>query len=125
MEDKIIINPVLPIELSKPIIVGGGWKPGRSTDYVAVMLGQQLGAKKIINLSNIDYVYDSDPKKNSKAKKVERISWPDYRALVPKDWDPGLNSPFDPIASKLWANVRPDVAEYKVSVRNWRNQTFN
>lgn len=31
----------------------------------------------------------------------------------------------DPIASKLWKNNRPQVAEYEISVRNWRNQTFN
>lgn len=31
----------------------------------------------------------------------------------------------DPIASKLWANARPDVAVYVTSVRNWRNQSFN
>jgi len=30
----------------------------------------------------------------------------------------------DPIASKLWANASPDVAEYETSVRNWRNQSF-
>ena len=31
----------------------------------------------------------------------------------------------DPIASMLWAEARPDAAEYEISVRNWRNQTFN
>ncbi|WP_020485787.1 ATP-binding protein [Methylomonas sp. MK1] len=31
----------------------------------------------------------------------------------------------DPIASKLWTNARPNEEEYKISVRNWRNQTFN
>ena len=31
----------------------------------------------------------------------------------------------DPIASKLWANARPDAAVYETSVRNWRNQSFN
>lgn len=31
----------------------------------------------------------------------------------------------DPIASKLWSNTRPDVAEYHGSVQNWRNQSFN
>ena len=31
----------------------------------------------------------------------------------------------DPVASKLWANPCPDVATYEVSVRNWRNQSFN
>lgn len=31
----------------------------------------------------------------------------------------------DPIASKLWANGRPDSTVYDTSVRNWRNQSFN
>ena len=31
----------------------------------------------------------------------------------------------DPIASKLWTAARPDATEYEISVRNWRNQTFN
>jgi len=31
----------------------------------------------------------------------------------------------DPIPSKLWANVLPDVSVYETSVRNWRNQSLN
>lgn len=31
----------------------------------------------------------------------------------------------DPIASKLWTNPRPNAENYEVSVRNWRNQSFN
>lgn len=31
----------------------------------------------------------------------------------------------DPIASKLWTNPRPDMAEYETCIRNWRNQSFN
>ena len=31
----------------------------------------------------------------------------------------------DPIASILWKNERPEEREYEVSIRNWRNQTFN
>lgn len=30
----------------------------------------------------------------------------------------------DPIASKLWGNTSPNMAEYETSIRNWRNQTF-
>ena len=60
-----------------------------------------VGARKIINLSNTDYVYNSDPKINPNAKKIEKISWTEYRKLIPKEWNPGLNSPFDPIASEM------------------------
>ena len=31
----------------------------------------------------------------------------------------------DPIASQLWTKERPEVEAYEVSVRNWRNQSFN
>lgn len=85
-----------------PIVIGGAWEPGHSSDFDAVLAAQNLGAKKIINLSNIDHVYDSDPKINPNAKKLEEISWADYRNIIPKEWThAGLNSPFDPIASKL------------------------
>ena len=85
---------------SKPIIIGSAYKPGHSTDFDAVLGAKTLRAKKIINLSNIDYVYDSDPKINPNAKKMEKISWKDYRTLIPSEWSPKLNSPFAPIASK-------------------------
>jgi uridylate kinase len=48
----------------------------------------------------MDYVYDSDPKKNINAKKITEIGWQDYRKLIPETWNPGLSSPFDPIASQ-------------------------
>ncbi|MFA6524524.1 MAG: UMP kinase [Candidatus Paceibacterota bacterium] len=98
---EIIIDPTLKVEFNKPIVIGAGWKPGCSTDLDAIILAKNVGAKKVINISNIDYVYDSDPKKNPNAKKIENISWAEYRAIIPKEWNPGLNSPFDPIASKM------------------------
>jgi uridylate kinase len=100
-EPAIFLDPTSLMLSDKPILVGGGWKPGHSSDGSAVALAKTLGAKKLINLSNIDYVYDADPKKNPDAKKLEKISWNEYLKLVPKDWDPGLNSPFDPVASRL------------------------
>lgn len=85
-----------------PIVVGGALEPGHSSDFDSVLAARTVGAKKIINLSNTDYVYDSDPKINPNAKKIEKISWTDYRDLIPKEWThSGLNTPFDPIASKL------------------------
>ena len=83
------------------IMVAAGWRPGWSTDYVATILAERLRAKKIINLSNIKYVYTKDPKKYKDAEKIKEINWKDFRKIVGNKWDPGLNMPFDPIASKL------------------------
>lgn len=100
-DKRIIKNFSESFEFTKPIIVGSAYKPGHSTDWDAVLAAKTVGAKRVINLSNTDYVYDSDPKVNPEAKKIEKISWTDYRKLIPTEWNPGLSSPFDPIASEM------------------------
>ena len=98
---KVIFNLEESLPMDKSIVIGAAYKPGSSTDYDAVLAAKNLGAKKIINLSNIDYVYDSDPRTNPNAKKIEKISWGEYRNIIPKEWTSRLNSPFDPVASEL------------------------
>jgi uridylate kinase len=97
---QVITNPTIDIDSEEPVIVAAGWQPGRSTDYCAVLMAKNLGATRLVNLSNIDYVYDKDPKTHPEAQKIEKISWAEFRKLIPDHWDPGLSSPFDPIAAK-------------------------
>lgn len=99
-----------------PILVAAGWRPGNSTDLIAIMLAKYLGVKRVANLSNIDYVCDDDPRKNPNAKKIESISWEDFRKMVGNEWDPGMNLPFDPVASKL-----AEEEEIEVGVINGHN----
>ena len=98
---RIIKNPLSPMSLHKPVLIAAGWRPGCSTDYDAVLLARRLRARTIINLTNIDFVYDKDPRKFKNAHPIKEISWRAFRAMLPSRWDPGLNAPFDPIASKL------------------------
>lgn len=86
---------------TEPIAIGAGWMPGCSTDYDAIILAKDHGAKLIINMSNIDYVFDRDPAKFSDAKPLKKITWDAMKQLVGDKWTPGHNSPFDPIATKL------------------------
>lgn len=74
--------------------------PGASSDRAAVRTALKYGAKKIINLSNISHVYTADPKKDPNAKKIEEMSWAEFRNIIPKEFTPNLSSPFDPIAAK-------------------------
>ena len=83
------------------------------------MLAKTYGAKEVINLSNIDYVYDKDPNKFKNAKKIERINWKDFRKnIVGYKWVPGENVPFDPIASRL-----AEKSSLKVVIMNGKNLT--
>jgi uridylate kinase len=97
--EKIVLDPDFIPKTDKSIIVGGGWKPGNSSDLAAVHGAKNIGATKIINLSNIDYVYNKDPKKFLDAKPIKEVSWSDFKQIIPKEWGPGINSPFDPIAA--------------------------
>ena len=107
---RIVKNPTRPFKPRASIIIGAGWKPGWSTDYCAVMAARSLGAKKLVNLSNISHVYTGDPKKDPSATPIETINWPDFRALIPNEWDPGLSSPFDPVAAKEAERLGLEVA---------------
>jgi len=97
---EIITNPTKKLNTRKDIVVAAGWKPGWSTDYCSVVLAKNLGIKTIINLTNIDYVYDMDPHKFPNAKALKEITWKDFRKIVGSKWTPGLSMPFDPRASK-------------------------
>jgi len=97
---NVVTNPTKIIKTNKPIVVVGGYKPGWSTDHVAILLAKHNNLKTVINLSNIDYAYDRDPRKFKDAKKIETTSWPEFRKIVGNKWQPGLNVPFDPVASR-------------------------
>ncbi|MBI5066053.1 UMP kinase [Candidatus Woesearchaeota archaeon] len=106
----IIKNPNDKIKFNEKVLIAAGWKPGFSTDYDAVLLAKNFGAKKMANLTNIDYVYDKDPRKFKNAKPIKEISWENFRKIVGNKWDPGLNAPFDPVASREAQKLKLDVA---------------
>lgn len=115
---KRIINDPRDMKrkFKEKIIIASGWTPGWSTDYIAARIAEKYGIKKIINISNIDYVYDKDPKKYKDARPAQKIDWKSFRNIVGNKWDPGLNMPFDPIASKL-----AQENEMQVSILNGKN----
>ncbi|PIY93385.1 MAG: UMP kinase [Candidatus Magasanikbacteria bacterium CG_4_10_14_0_8_um_filter_32_14] len=108
---EVVTNPTKKVKTNRPIIVVAGYKPGCSTDYDAVLLAKAYGAKEIFNLSNIEYVYDKDPREFIDAKKVENIDWETFRKEIVGDiWKPGKSAPFDPVASKLAEKMKLKVS---------------
>lgn len=107
---EVIKNPTIEMQIKKKVVIAGGWKPGWSTDYVAALIAEKYGVKKVINLSNIDYAYDKDPKKYPDAKVLASIDWKSFRKIVGNKWIPGMNAPFDPIASKKAQTLGLEVA---------------
>ncbi|MFB6198407.1 MAG: hypothetical protein ABEI52_09105, partial [Halobacteriaceae archaeon] len=70
--EKLVTNPTKNITFDgNSVLVGSGWKPGCSTDHDAVLLADEIGAETILNLSDLDYVYDKDPTEHNDAQPVE------------------------------------------------------
>ena len=108
----MITNPddILDVPKDARVIIAAGYRPGASTDLRSVQIARRVGAERVVNLSNIDYVFTDDPKKDPDAKRIEDISWAEFRKLLPESWDPGLSSPFDPIAAKRAEELGIEVA---------------
>ncbi|MCL2243492.1 MAG: UMP kinase [Treponema sp.] len=97
---EVVTNPCQVDPLTGRVLVAAGWKPGFSTDYDAVLLAERFRADALINLSNIEKVYTADPKIDSNASPIDKISWADFRVITGDEWVPGKNVPFDPVASR-------------------------
>jgi len=83
------------------IMVGAGWSPGCSTDYVAIQTAVDLRIKEVVILGKADHVYTGDFEKDKGAKPIREISWKKYLKIVPARWSPGLHAPVDPVAARL------------------------
>lgn len=97
---KIITNPKQKIRTNKPVILAAGYRPGSSSDLDAVIIAKTAGTKEIINLTDVDYVYDKNPRKYRNAKPLKKTDWNTFRKIIPNKWKYGMNVPFDPVASK-------------------------
>ncbi|QFP41783.1 UMP kinase [Borrelia miyamotoi] len=99
--DNIVSDPTQDFHFKGQILVASGWKAGFSTDYITVKLAEKFKSDEIINLTNVSQIYDKDPNKFDDAKGLKNITWKELQDIVGKNWEPGSNLPFDPIATKL------------------------
>lgn len=69
---------------SHRIVVMGGTGPGYTTDTVSTLLAESMGCRTVINATSVDGVYDSDPKLNTNAKKLPKLSYNEAILLASK-----------------------------------------
>lgn len=109
--------------LKYPITIASGWRPGWSTDYIAIAIAEHFRIREAVIAGKPDYVYpvrSSPPLDPSGARSragatsngvydnrldmehpLLELSWRDYRKLIPEKWKPGAHSPVDPVGAKL------------------------
>jgi uridylate kinase len=77
-ESFIRRRAVRHLEKNRVVIFSGGTgNPYFSTDTAAALRANEIGAEVLLKATKVDGIYDSDPKKNPKAKRFSQISYID------------------------------------------------
>jgi len=95
------------LETEFRIVVMGGTAPGWTTDFVAASLAESVKADRLVNATSVDGVYSADPRKDKKAKMLERATYEELVRLSGSGHDmAGPAVVFDPQAARLVAKAR-------------------
>jgi len=81
-------------------VVMGGLNPGFSTDAVAALAAELLEAELYI-ITDIDSIYDKDPRKNNHAQKLEQTTVEKLLEITSGSNKPGVYSVIDSTALKI------------------------
>ncbi len=82
--------------------LSGGYLPAVKTDEDAAILADLFGSPILINVTNVDGIYDKDPNKFSDAKKYDHLTYIQfYKIVSPLSLGAGSNAPFTLIAAKI------------------------
>ncbi len=101
---------------SNKIIVCGGLQPGQSTLAVAALIAETIKADYLLNATNVDGVYSSDPRKDPNARLIKKLTISELRRILETEKMPGTY--------KLFDNLSLDIIErskIKVIVFNGTN----
>ena len=111
----------------------GGTVPGHTTDAVSALLAERIGTQKLLIATSVDGVYTADPKKDSKAKKVDLLTPGQLVDIVIKNSaGAGSTSVIDLVASRIiersgmecWIFDGRDLEDLKKGLENKR-EGFN
>ena len=103
-------SPVLPTTVKNlteqlriyDIGVSGGFLTAIKTDEDAAILADLFGSPILVNVTNVDGIYDKDPRQYSDAKKYDELTYKQFYEIVsPLSLDAGSNAPFTLIAAKI------------------------
>lgn len=89
-------------------LISGGLKVGWSTDMDAAIFADIIDTDRVIKISDIDYLYDKNPKQFQDAKVIKDITWDDYFKLFnitdDDEHQANIHIPVDKICSRFAKN---------------------
>jgi uridylate kinase len=115
-----IREAVETVRHASPVVLGGT-EPGHTTDAVAALLAVRLRAARVVNATDVDGLYEADPKTHPGARRLDRLPWPSMLDLLRRSTAgaPGENFPFDRLGAEALA--RADIPLAIVAGRDLAN----
>ncbi|MGB6500612.1 MAG: UMP kinase, partial [Thermoplasmata archaeon] len=97
---------VAALRAGSPVVLGGT-EPGHTTDGVAALIAVRLRAARVVNATDVDGIYDRDPRTDPSARRTDRLRWPAFRELVNRGTTAtaGQNFLFDRLGADLLARA--------------------
>lgn len=83
------------------VVVLGGLQPGQSTAAVAAIVAEILGIKRILYATDVDGIYDRDPKVYGDARKLDTISLDELPKVLSQRFEAGGYELLDPLAVSI------------------------
>ncbi|TFF98995.1 MAG: UMP kinase [Promethearchaeota archaeon] len=68
--------------LIKKIVVMGGLQPGQSTTSVAFEVAEFINAEELVVLTDVDGIYDKDPKRFNDAKLLKSLNYSELQEII-------------------------------------------
>jgi len=89
------------------IVVMGGIRPGMTTDAVAAMVAERIGAELLVKATDQEGIYTKDPRKYPDAEKIDVLSFDDLVQLFELNkHEAGIHQVLDPEAVRILQKER-------------------
>ncbi len=88
---------------SGKVVVSGGFQPGQSTAAVAALVAEASNATKLVIATNVDGVYDKDPREHPDANLLRQLSLTKLKEILENTQSvkAGTYELLDPMAMKI------------------------
>lgn len=93
--------------VSGKIVAMGGLTPGHSTNAVAAIAAETVAAELLVNATDVEGVYSSDPAKDKRAKKLDKVTVSKLTTILSKmEIIAGAYELMDPLALRIIARSK-------------------
>ncbi len=94
------------------VVVVGGLQPGQSTSGTAAVIAELLGIKLILYATNVDGIYDKDPRRHPDAKKLSVVRVSELHRFLEQGFEAGRYELLDPVALGIVRRSRIEVVVF-------------